>query len=157
MRDSLGVTGDHPNMRARALIVAGLIAGRSLVAQDSLPAPVAAGLTALKAGRCNDAFKMWSEAWTAAEDVGKQQQLLAGCALLDRFGQMFGYEVIKTVNVGVSIQRLYFVLKYQAQPIYLMVVAYRPDQEWRVIGVNWHTFGDQILPADLVPNERPKP
>ena len=144
-------------MRALALIVVGLIAGRPLVAQDSLPAPVVAGLAALEAGRCNDAFTMWSKAWTAAEDVGKQQQLLAGCAFLERFGKMLGYEVIKTVNVGVSIQRLYFTVKYESQPIYLMVVAYRPGQEWRVIAVNWHTFADQVLPAGLVPNERPRP
>ena len=49
-------------------------------------------------------------------------------------------------------------LLYEIQPAYVMVVAYRPGEtDWKVGTVNWHTDPDKVIPASVIPPQRPGP
>jgi hypothetical protein len=52
---------------------------------------------------------------------------------------------------------VYLVLRYDAQPVYILLVAYQPGDEWGVIRVNWSTNADRVLPPTMVPPERGEP
>ena len=131
-----------------------LIALLQAAAQAALPAPVTAGLTALQEGRCDAAFVHWSRpATTPGVGTGAVQRL-TDCATLKRLGELHGHDVLRVVPVGERIRRVYLILRYQAQPVYILLVAYRPDDEWFVIKTNWNVSADRVLPPDMVPPEQ---
>jgi hypothetical protein len=122
--------------------------------RGALPAPVQAGLDALEDGRCDAAFVHWSRpAGSPGAGTGAVQRL-TDCAALRRLGTLHGHELLRVVPVGERIRRVYLVLRYQTQPVYLLVVAYRPDNEWFVIKTSWSLYADRVLPPDLVPPEQ---
>jgi hypothetical protein len=114
---------------------------------------VQAGLDALEAGRCDAAFTHWSRPVTPGAPTGAVQRL-TDCASLKRLGTLHGHEVLRIVPVGERIRRVYLLLRYDAQPVYLLVIAYQPNAEWFVIKSNWSVTADRVLPLDMVPNEQ---
>jgi hypothetical protein len=70
---------------------------------------------------------------------------------------MSGYDIIHVVPVTKNLTRVYVLLKYEIQPVYLLLVAYRPEATWRVTSVNWHTNSENVLPPNLLPPENLKP
>ncbi len=130
---------------------------QSPLQQSNLPPPIVAGLNDLRAGRCSEAFTAWSRDWTGPDDVGKQQQLRASCDVLARLGKLNGYDVLRVMDVGPHVRRVYLVLRYDLQPVYMMLVAYQPTEAWKTITVNWNTIADKVLPSAVAPAERPSP
>ena len=128
-----------------------LLAG--LVQTSDMPAPVQAGLAALREGRCDAAFVHWSRPAAPGSPTGAPQRL-TDCATLKRLGRLHGHEVLRVVPIGERIRRIYVVLRYETQPVYLLLIAYRPDAEWVVIKTSWNVSADRVLPADMVPLER---
>jgi len=123
----------------------------------SLPQPVVAGLDALEAGHCDDAFKLWSPPTTSPGTGSNPVQRLTDCASLRRLGVLHGHEVLRVVAVGARLRRVYLLLRYQAQPVYIVLVAYQPAEEWNVIRVSWSTNADRVLPPTVAPPERVQP
>lgn len=119
----------------------------------ALPLPVTAGIEALEAGRCDDAFKHWSPQASPGTNTGAVQRL-TDCAALRRLGTIHGHEVLRVVPVGTRVRRVYLLLRYQTQPVYMVLVAYQPADEWQVIRTGWSTNADRILPPTMVPPER---
>jgi hypothetical protein len=63
---------------------------------------------------------------------------------------------LRTVDITPHISRVYVVLLYEIQPVYVMVLVYRPgDTDWRVATVNWNTDPDKVVPASILPPQRP--
>jgi hypothetical protein len=122
----------------------------------ALPSPVSAGIDALEAGRCDDAFKHWSPPPAPGANTGAVQRL-TDCASLRRLGTLHGHEVLRVVSIGTRVRRIYLLLRYQSQPVYVVLVAYQPADEWQVIRTGWSTTADRILPPTLVPPERAEP
>lgn len=109
-----------------------------------------AGLEALAEGRCDAAFRHWSRPPEPGSPTGAPQRL-TDCAALQRLGALHGHEVLRLVPVGERIRRVYLLLRYQSQPVYLLVVAYRPADEWLAIKAVWNLDPDRVLPPDMVP------
>ena len=124
------------------------------VAQVELPPPVKKGLDALRSGRCEDAFALWTGTWPEPQ----KSQMAASCSALKQYGhEIYGYDVLRVLDITPHVRRVYAVLLYEVQPIYIMVVAYRPgDGDWKVGTVNWHTDPDLVIPSDIAPPQRPK-
>lgn len=140
----------------RYLLAATLVAAfaQGAAPKADLPAPVQAGLVALEEGRCDAAFVHWSRPATSPGMGTGAVQRLTDCATLKRLGALHGHEVLRVVSVGERIRRVYVILRYQAQPVYLLLVAYRPDDEWYVIKTTWSISADRVLPPDMVPREQ---
>ena len=124
--------------------------------QIELPPPVTAGLDALEAGRCDEAFTHWQPPPTATSGTNAVQRL-TDCASLRRLGVLHGHELLRVVSVGTRIRRVYLLLRYQAQPVYMLLVAYQPADEWTILRVNWNINADRILPPTIAPPERGGP
>jgi hypothetical protein len=139
------------------VIVALLVLQARQAPPSDLPAPVTAGLEALEAGRCDEAFKHWSSRSTASTAGTNAIQRLTDCASLRRLGALHGHELLRVVGVGTRIRRVYLMLRYDAQPVYLLLLAYQPADEWSIIKVNWNTNADRVLPPTMVPPERAEP
>lgn len=123
------------------------------LAQQGLPAPVTQGLESLTGGDCKAAFELWTSTWTAPEESEKRRTLVNGCQIIERFGWLRGYDVVKVVNVTPHLMRVYAVLLYDPQPVYILVVAYRPASTWKVVSLNWNTLVEKVFPPDLLPAE----
>jgi hypothetical protein len=144
-------------VRSVALIAVALLSAQAVSGQQPLPPPIAAGLDSLQKGRCEAAFHLWASGWTSSEDVAKRQTLVGGCEMLARLGPLRGHDIIRTVDVGPHLKRVYALLRYENQPVYLLVVAYRPHDRWKIASVNWHTRSEHVYPPDILPAEKPTP
>ena len=64
---------------------------------------------------------------------------------------------MRTVDITPHLQRVYAVLLYDTEPVYLMVVAHKPKSEWKVVTVNWNTEYDKVIPGGVFGEEHPHP
>lgn len=132
-------------------LVALWAASTSAQGQSALPPPVVNGLSALQNGHCADAFEAWTSTWTGSEEASKRETLRGSCTYLDRLGGMQGYEILESRTVGTRLVFVYAVLLYSNQPVFLLLIAYRPKDEWKVISVNWNTTAEKVLPPSMLP------
>lgn len=123
---------------------------------QSPPQPVVVdGLTLLVAGKCEDAVRKWTVAWTG-DEAGKAQQLVASCALLEKLGTVHGYDLLGTRDVTPHLQRVYVVVRYEVEPVYMMFLAYAPDgAQWKIETLTWHTDPDKVIPPEILPPQHP--
>jgi hypothetical protein len=124
-----------------------------LFAQAELAPVVRQGLDALRDSRCQDAFNLWTKSWPEAQ----KSQMAASCPALEQYGgSIHGYDIVRTLEITPHLRRVYVVLLYQIQPIYMMLVVYRAgDADWRVNTVNWNSNPDKVFPTSLIPPQNP--
>ena len=142
----------------RVALLGVLLTPTVVSAQQSLPPVVQAGLDSLAGGRCEVAFRIWSASWTSTPDgAAKRETIVGGCTVLSNLGPMNGYDLIHVVPVTKNLMRVYVLLKYDIQPVYILLVAYLPQTTWRVTSINWNTNSENVLPANLLAPESLKP
>jgi hypothetical protein len=136
------------------LTVLFLMAPAQLVGQVDLPRPVKDGLEALGAGACDKALTLWTAPWSDTQKA----QMAGMCPMLKEWGSVRGYDVLRVFDVSAHVRRVYAILLYDIHPVYVMVIAYQPPGgEWKVGMVNVNTDPDQVIPAQVLPPQRPKP
>jgi hypothetical protein len=81
------------------------------------------------------------------------------CATLREVGgHIHGYDVLRTLEITPHLSRVYVLLLYEIQPIYLMLVLDRPGEgDWNVSTVNWNTDPDKVVPASIMSSQHPEP
>lgn len=120
-----------------------------------LPPLVLTGLKTMVEGRCRVALTTWTSTWPEEAAAGRDR-LISGCEELSKFGAVDGYDLVRVVDVTPSLLRIYVVLRYDIQPVYLVLVAYAPDTKtWKINAVLWNTNPDDIFPPELVPLQHP--
>lgn len=137
-------------MRIKVLLLL-VTAPATLSGQEPLPPVVIQGLDLLRSGNCDDAFTKWTSTWAEAQ----KQQMTDSCqVMLDNGGSMHGYDVLKRIRISAHLERIYLLLLYQKQPIYMMLLAYKPNSEWMINAVNWNSDPDKVASADIIPPDR---
>ena len=124
-----------------------------LWAQNDLPPVVQRGLVELRNGHCQDAMDLWTSTWPEPQ----KSQMAGSCPGLAQYaGAVHGYDVIRVVDVTPHMRRVYAMLQCEAEPVFLLVVVYQPgDADWKVGVVNWNTDPDKVIPASILPPQRP--
>ena len=140
----------------RSLIVV-LLLLPAVGASQQAPPIATKGLDLLVAGQCEAGFRAWTAGWTAPDDSMKRETLIGTCTVLPQFGKLNGYDIIRVVSVTPNLTRVYVLLRYDLQPLYLLLVAYRPKDDWKVITVTWNTLPEKVFPPDILPSEHPGP
>src|SRR5512135_3670696 len=107
------------------LLVLAVLPAVQLRAQAPLPAVIQQGLDSLRQGKCQVTMDLWTQSWP---DMQKAQMAPTCSALQQYAGEYRGYEVLKTVDITPHLSRVYLVLLYSIQPVYLMLVLYRPGE-----------------------------
>jgi hypothetical protein len=137
-------------MRFTHLIILSLLPC-PLQAQSDLPPVVRQGLASLVSGNCEQAFDLWSSAWPEPQ----KNQLTDYCpTLISAGGTLNGFDLLKRVAISPHLERIYLLLLYDIQPIYMMLLAYKPSSEWLVNAVNWNTDPRKVVPTDIIPFDR---
>ncbi len=134
-------------MRTYPLVLASLLAPVVGLAQAPLPALLKTGLDSLRVGHCEAALRVWTSSWASPDDLAKRQTLIDSCGLLSRMGTPYGYDIARTAVIGPNVVRVYAVLRYETQPVYFLVEAYRPSDHWKVTGVFWNTSPNKLPPT----------
>lgn len=127
-----------------------------LAAAQSAPQPIVVnGLKAWVSGHCPEAIRAWTSKWSKESGASG---LVGGCADFATFGTVHGYDIIRVMDVTPNLQRVYVLLRYAVQPVYLSVVAYAADtKSWEVMAVNWNSDPDKIVPPQLLPPQHVNP
>ena len=138
------------------LVLTVVIGIPGLVSAQGVPRPVVVdGLKIWSGGHCPDAIKAWTKKWSKESGA---DQLVGGCDDFQTFGAVHGYDVIRVVDVTPNLQRIYVLLRYEEQPVYLSLVAYAYDPaNWEVVAVNWNTDPDKIVPREILPPQHVVP
>lgn len=136
------------------VLLAMVVVPRPLAAQDELPRIVHQGIDLMRSGNCTEAMDLWIGHWPDPQ----KSQMYDSCAVLQELGgTLHGYDVLRIVPLTSHVTRVYLVLLYQKQPIYFMVLVYKPgEQAWTVNTINWNTDPDKVIPKELVPPMRPE-
>ena len=77
----------------------------------------------------------WLEANKEGADAMKEK-LEANRKLLGNYG---GYEIAAKYALGKSYLKYICVLKYDRQPIELVIYMYKPDKKWKLQNINFHS------------------
>ena len=145
----------RPFLLGIVLLLAPLPAPAQTAQTAPLPPVVLTGLKTMAEGRCRVALTTWTSTWPEEAAAGRER-LLAGCDELAKFGGIEGYDVVRVVDVTPNLERIYVVLRYDIQPVYLVLIAYAPDTKlWKIDAVQWNTNPDDILPSEIVPLQHP--
>jgi hypothetical protein len=139
-------------MRLSVLLVMVTVPLR-LAAQDEVPRIIHQGIDLMRSDNCAEAFDLWIGHWP---DPQKSQMADSCSVLQENGGTLHGYDVLKVVTLTPHVSRVYLVLLYQKQPIYFMLLSYKPEQAWTVNTINWNTDPDKVIPKDLLPPMRPE-
>lgn len=139
--------------RLLALALLGMGA-RSLHAQASVPPIVAAGLSAVQAGRIDSAFAVWLNN-PSFSDEARAQVMASAPTFADACGRMNGYEILRVVEIGRYLRRYYIHVRCATQPIYIMLQVHQPEGEWLVGTLNWNSEYDRVVPAQLFGPQQP--
>ncbi len=138
------------------ILILTLLAPRQLAVQVEVPPPVERGLNALREGRPDSAVIEWTRTWRSPDDSQKREQLVASLRGLAQIaGAVRGYDIVRVIQLTPHLRRVYVLLLCDIQPAYVMLVAYRPANEWTITAVNWNTDVDKVFPTSLVGQERP--
>ena len=108
-------------------------------------------------GHCEVAFRVWTASWASTPDgADKRETMVNSCKVLNTLGTISGYDVIAVVPVTKNLTRVYLLMKYELQPVYMLLVLYRPQASWRVTSISWNTNAEN-MPASILPPENHKP
>ena len=139
-----------------ALVCVALASFSARLTSQALPPIATQGLDLLVTGRGDSAVRLWTSAWTGPEDIGKRQDVIDGFRQLSKMlGRVHGYDLIRVVDITPHLRRAYFLLRYEKQPVYLLLVLYEAKEAWMVATFNFNTDGDKVLPPTLFGDEHP--
>lgn len=54
-------------------------------------------------------------------------------------GNYSGYELVSRYELGTCYRKYSYLLKYDRQPIELVVIMYKPENSWRLQNINFHS------------------
>lgn len=142
------VFGGH--LRALISVLALVTMGTPLTSQ-TLPPLATQGLDALVHGQSDSAVRVWTRAWTSPDDSMKRIQFQIGFQhMYDVLGSPFAYDLIRTVDITPHLHRVYFMVRYRKQPVYLMLALYQTqDSSWVVTSINFNPDPDRVLPPEF--------
>src|SRR2546427_13179198 len=96
---------------------------------------------------CDWSSDVCSSDLTSPGGLAKRQTLMDSWGMVARMGTPYGYDIVRAAAIGPNVLRVYVVLRYETQPIYFLVVACRPSDHWKIMGVFWNTNPDKLPPT----------
>ena len=66
------------------------------------------------------------------------------------YGKMIGYEIIKTIKITSSSNRIYAEMNYEKSPIFMFIDCYKSPNGWIISLMRFNTEADKILPNDFL-------
>ena len=66
------------------------------------------------------------------------------------YGNMIGYEIIKTIKITSSLNRVYAELNYEKGPVFMFIDCYKSPNGWIIPLMRFNAEADKILPDDFL-------
>lgn len=66
------------------------------------------------------------------------------------YGKMISYEIIKTIKITSSLNRVYAEICYEKGPVFMFIDCYKSPNGWIIPLIRFHTEPDKILPNDFL-------
>jgi hypothetical protein len=124
--------------------------------EAQVPEIVRSGLEALTTSGYAEALDIWTANWGNEADGPQRADLAAAFErLFAAYGPPHATETVAIVDVGARVRRFYCVLMHDALPVYLLLVAYRAPDGWRVTSIFFNTVMDEVFSDGLFPRALP--
>lgn len=99
----------------------------------------------------NKAFDIWMKGSPLENDKTSLMNVRGGMTQIETmYGEMIGYEIIKTYPFTKYTIRTYALVLYEKGPLYMYIDCYKSNKGWIIPELLFHTKAQMILPSDLI-------
>jgi hypothetical protein len=70
------------------------------------------------------------------------------------YGHVVGHEIIRVVDVGQSVRRVYVVIRHDRGPLFAYFDCYRTSEGWIISSLLFNTQAAEVLPRSLLTGDR---
>ena len=118
---------------------------------DNVPKIVIDGMNAYKTAGYNEAFTTWLRGSPMESDKTTTMNLKGGFTQVESiYGKMISYEIIKTIKISSSSNRVYAEINYEKGPVFMFLDCYKSPNGWIIPLMRFNTEADKILPNDFL-------
>lgn len=100
------------------------------------------------------ATSTWLEGSSRANDDDQDRATAKLNAMQGIYGRMIGYELVRTVSLSPSTERVYAAVKFEKGVAWMSFDCYRPDSQWIVSRFDFGTNANLILPPNILGGQR---
>ncbi len=123
-----------------------------------VPPIVTAGLEAYRANGLRAALDVWLKDSPVGGNPAATTQLVQGLAPIEAlYGRMIGHDILRTVNIGPHVRRVYAALLFERGPLYAFFDCYQTPRGWIIPGFLTNTKPQEILPPALLAGQGAAP
>lgn len=123
------------------------------VARAEVPALIANGFEAYKAGGSKGALAIWLKGAQTSANMntsGLPPDIGPGYEAPGAYGPMESYEVIAMYSPTVRLRRVYAVAYFPQGPLFCSFDLYRVSGAWMVYDMKFSVTADPVLPLELI-------
>jgi hypothetical protein len=123
------------------------------VARADVPALIANGFDAYKAGGSKGALAIWLKGVQSTANIntsGLPPDIGPGYEAPGAYGPMESYEVMAMYGPTARLRRIYAVAYFPQGPLFCCFDLYRVSGAWTVYDLKFSTTPDQVVPVELI-------
>lgn len=122
--------------------------------QSDTPDIVLQGMSAYQKGDLHAALAVWLHG-SPVENETTTERMVASLAPIEQaYGKMVGYDVLRVVDLGAAVRRVYAVIRFERGPLYAYFDCYQQASgNWVIPTLMANARASEILPADLLAGE----
>jgi len=108
------------------------------------------GLEAYRLNGADSALSVWVAGWAQA-DSGSRNALRESLRQVEAAsGRFVGHDIVATAEAGSGFSRVFVVMRYESRPLFARFDVYRPESDWKLVAITWHTNANEVWPTELL-------
>jgi hypothetical protein len=144
------------NTISLSLLTALCLTTSSCAAKPEIPKVIADGFSAYQTSGSKDALALWLKGSPVENDAATSANMNGLLSQVEKaYGKMSGFELIRTVPISPSVQRIYIVIRFERGPLYALFDCFKPSLDkanptWIVNNLECNIAAKAILPPALL-------
>jgi hypothetical protein len=115
----------------------------------AVPQIVTDGFAAYVKGDVRAALGVWLKDSPASSAATIEQMVATIAPVEAAYGHIIGHDVLRVVQVGSAVRRVYVVMRYERGPMYAWFECYENAGRWIIPGFLTNTRASEIMPAGM--------
>ena len=126
------------------------LSARSSAAEASVPPVVMEGFQELQKNGTLAAMAVWFAGSARENDEVQDRASAKMTSIQGLFGRVLGYELIRTVLLSVSTERVYVAVKFEKGVAWMSFDCYKPETKWIICRFDFGTNANLVLPPNIL-------
>ncbi|MEK0445292.1 MAG: hypothetical protein RLZZ399_613 [Verrucomicrobiota bacterium] len=123
----------------------------TLAPKPEIPKIITEGLAVYQATGAKEALATWLKGSPVEKDTTTNNNITTLLSQVEgAYGKISGFEPIRLVAVAPSVQRLYFIIKYERGPLYGLFDCFKSRSGWVVNNIEFNIVAKAIVPQAIL-------